>query len=164
VKGSSGQARPGAQHGAGQPEGWTTSGVPTRHERTTVRPLPHEFLHCDVGETKLLMVALRLVSRDVLVQRPFDISGSGLVPFNQVRVVAVHLPDQTGDPAQDLRRVNLSGQAAGRRQDLAGEPGKRLPPATGMRGSIEAGLASACMIGSSENVSEDRVLSRKCLF
>jgi len=41
---------------------------------------------------------------------------------------SVTLPNQTDDPAQDLRCMNLTGKAARSRQDLAGQFGTRFPP------------------------------------
>ena len=80
----------------------TVSGCEAGIHRLSSHPFFHELLDGDVGQTELLVVTLDWIVREVALHRPFNIARYGFVPFNQVRVVAVHRPDQIGHPFQDL--------------------------------------------------------------
>jgi hypothetical protein len=53
------------------------------------------------------------------------------VAFDEIRVVAVHLPDEVGHPLEDVGRVNLAGEATGGFQDVTGQLGQAGTPLLG---------------------------------
>jgi hypothetical protein len=75
------------------------------------------LLDGDVGFRLELQVALFRLGAVVVVERPLDVDGVGVVPFDQVAVVAVHRPHQIGERAHDA-----FGQAA----PEPGRPGRKL--------------------------------------
>lgn len=77
----------------------------------------------DVCQTELLVVALGLIVREVPLQRPLNVARRGFVAFDEVLVVAVHLPDEVGHPLEDVWRVNLPGEPLGR----SGSHSRRVP-------------------------------------
>lgn len=97
---------------------------PANVRRRAREPLLHELLDSNVRQTELLVVALGLIVREVPPHRPLDVARRGLVALDEIRVVAVHLPDEVGHPLEDVGRVNLPGEATGGFQDFTGQLGQ----------------------------------------
>jgi hypothetical protein len=93
-----------------------------------------------------LVVALGFVVREVPLQCPLDVAGRGLMAFDEIRVVAVHLPDEVGHPLEDVGRVNLPGEATGGFEDFTGQLGQAgTPRSLGRSGSMATGCRHASM-------------------
>lgn len=80
-----------------------------------------KFLHLDMGQTKELVVPLGRIFGKVLPHRTLNVTRGRLVSLDEIRVVAVHLPDDRGKRLQYPWGVHMSGEAPGSFEDLAGE-------------------------------------------
>ena len=67
------------------------------------QPFAHEFIHGEVGQTKLLVVALGWITGKILFQSPFDVLRDGLMAFDEVGIITVHFPHQNRHPLQHER-------------------------------------------------------------
>lgn len=80
----------------------------------------------DVRERLVLEIPLARFVRKIVRQRPVDIAGMGVVPLDQVGIVAVHRPDEYADRlAQD--RVHALGEPVGIGQQRGGGVLEREP-------------------------------------
>ncbi|VVS97004.1 hypothetical protein SPHINGO391_120027 [Sphingomonas aurantiaca] len=87
-----------------------------------------------------LEVALGRVGAEVVLQRAFDIDGVRVVPFDKVAVVAVHCPDEVGEPGPHGGRQAAAerGRFGGRLEceiDGVAIPRPALPYLHGLHGS-----------------------------
>ena len=83
-------------------------------------PLVDPPLHGDMRPRLKLQVALLQIGAVVVPQRPLDVDRVGVVAFDEIRVVAVHRPDQIGQRLPDTGR-KAAPEPRRRRGQLEGE-------------------------------------------
>ena len=93
--------------------------------RFVVEPAIDELLHLDVRGAFDLQGALGGLLRVVLAKRSVDVDGAGVVPFDEVRVVAVH-PAQKLDDDLTGHRMQRCTERRGLPNDLERGPSQRL--------------------------------------
>ena len=79
------------------------------------------FLHLDMGQAKELVVPLGRVFGKVLPHRTLNVTRGRLVSLDEIRVVAVHLPDDRSERLQYPWGMHMGGKASGSFENLAGE-------------------------------------------
>ena len=87
-----------------------------------------------------LQVPLGRVSAEVVLQRPLDVDGVGIMPLDQVAVVAGHRSDETGEPSPECGRQTAAegGRLGGqldREVDGVAVPRPALPHFHGLHGA-----------------------------
>ena len=85
-----------------------------RAPRDTARIDP--LLDCYMGTGFELEVALLRIVAEVVPERPLDIDRMGIMPFDQIAVIAIHGANESGQG-----RADTGGQAAAKRRRLGGE-------------------------------------------
>lgn len=79
------------------------------------------FFHLNMGKAEKLVVALGGLLRKIPFYSLLDIARCRLVSLNEIRVVAVHLPDEGRQLVLHPLRMHMTGEPTRSLEDLAGK-------------------------------------------